>query len=197
MTIECLTSDSSDSDVAQRVYRLRQLIYVEEMGYPPATVRDKFDTHSRLLLLRAEGQDIGTARVTDGDAGSLELECQGPLWAEMVAANRRRSESVCELTRLMLIPKVRGGPALALLFLEAVKTIDWARRHRMYGAGRMGGLSRLYQGLGFPLCLAEPVDYCIGSFLLGQYQLLCLDRPRVSSMQQALYRKIGSVSRTN
>jgi hypothetical protein len=133
------------------------------MRYPPITVRDKFDAQSRLLLLTAEGQDIGTARVTDGDAGSLELECQDPSWTGMVAANRRRRESICELTRLMLVPEARGGPALARLFLEAVRAIDWTRRHRMYGAGRMDGLSRLYQGLGLSLCLAEPVDYRIGS----------------------------------
>ena len=63
MNFECLTSDSPNSDIAERVYELRQRIYVFEMGYPPTIVRDEYDERSRLLLLRLDGEDVGTARL--------------------------------------------------------------------------------------------------------------------------------------
>ena len=130
---------------------------------------------------------------TYGDAGLLELEAQDQRWAEIASINRQRRESICEVTRLMLIPKVRGGPALAWLILGALLTIDWTQQRRLYGAGRLGGLTRLYQSLGFlPLPAGTGSPYYIGGLHLGQYQLLCVNSSKIPRIKQILHRKIGS-----
>src|SRR5262245_54050225 len=115
---EIHTTWDARSALAQRIFRLRYRIYVEEMGLPLAgpdateSLHDPYDDYSVHFLMTAGGEDVGTLRLTFGDQGKLELEQQNAVWAEAVAAVRARGEVVAEITRLMLTSRARGGAAL-------------------------------------------------------------------------------------
>lgn len=83
---------------------------------------------------------------------------------------------------------------LRLLLKFTLESIDWFPRKRMYGAGKVGGLSRLYQSLGMSICFTELAVYKIGNVSLGKYELLCLDQSQVSSALQLIGRKVDLAS---
>ncbi len=178
----------------QRVFKLRYEIYIKEKNLPLQAsgdwLADEYDNYSYNFLLLADGQDVGTARITFARHGNLEIMDQNAIWKDYINKYIDQ-EQVCigEFNRLMVKRSHRGTVATVKLLLGA---LDLAKSL----GGEVGfvaaedRLSRFYQRYGAELCLDSWHPYFIQGNELGLYQLLRIDlrgtNPGIARLPQLL-----------
>ena len=186
-----ITRDA-DGPIARRIYELRYRVYVQEMGLPltsahgSASLRDRHDDRSVHFLITAAGEDVGTLRLTFGDDWELELEQQNTFWGESVAAVRARGQRVAEVTRLMLVDRVRRSETLSDLLLAVCEACAGRGDGCLFLAGKTGPLGRLYQGFGARTFDERLLPYRIEGVTLGLYRLLGIESDRLASTRRLL-----------
>ena len=106
---------------------LRHEVFVRELGAPdpdPAggLERDRFDPHCRHLLLRCDGEVVGTYRLLDG-AGAVAA---GGYYGETeydIAPLRRAGRPLLELGRSCVRADHRGGTALSEMWAALARHV--------------------------------------------------------------------------
>jgi N-acyl-L-homoserine lactone synthetase len=164
-----------DEDL-RAVGRLRYRIYVEEMklvapDHPwcaDGVFLDPYDDYSDILVLRHDGEVVGTVRMTLATAGRMEIEDQRELGSVLGAR-----EGVAEVTRLMVDRRYRCFEANRSLYYTLFgRMLALGVRHVLV-AGKEGGLGRLYRNMGFT-CI-DPEWFTYDVVPGARYQLLRLD----------------------
>jgi hypothetical protein len=159
----------------QEVSAFRRRVYVDELGildadHPFVTDRgleDPYDAWSTQLACLADGVVVGTARVTEGCDGDLEVEAYLDLAPHGIDRTR-----VAEMTRFMVAKAWRRtpvGPLIAYGMWRLLASRPGSRTGLV--AGKLGNLGRYYQNAGFQL--HDDASFCYE--LTGcQYQLLTM-----------------------
>jgi hypothetical protein len=189
---EVQVTRDANGPIARRIYELRYRIYVQEMGLPlmpnhgSESLRDRHDDRSMHFLITAAGEDAGTLRLTFGDDWELELEQQNSDWAESVAAVRARGQTVAEITRLMLVNRVRRSETLPDLLLAVCEACAGRGDGCLFVAGKDGPLGRLYQSFGARVLDERFLPYRIEGVTLGLYRLLGIESDQLAVTRQLL-----------
>lgn len=187
----CTTSHEEN----EACYRLRYQMYVQQKSVLPPDHKyvvgqqliDPFDTYSTQILLLADGEVAGTARITCARDGKLELEefadAGGYLWPR---------STTCEITRLMILPKWRSMEASGELFFCLYKTFIRLGAHRVLAAGKLGSLSRYYQNLGLKIITKKPFAYRL--IPNASYHMMLGNFGRPNSLRRLSWRMIFGTS---
>ena len=173
-------NQESSKEIQDRVYRLRNEVYLEEMKLPlqdeAGRLVDEFDQYSTNLLLTQESEDIGTVRITSALDGPMEIVKQSPAWKQQIdTVIANDTNRVCELTRLMVRQYQRGGEAVARLFDAVVCHCVVNDIDVVFLAGKVGKFSRFYGMFGAQVVDHTPVEYVIDDHVLGKYYLMKVD----------------------
>ena len=192
MTTQMTTIDkNSASEMQDRVYRLRNEVYLDEMKLPlqdeEGRLLDEYDQHSTNFLLTRDTEDVGTVRVTTALEGKLEITEQSPAWKQQIEEMIQNDTSrVCEFTRLMVRQDQRGGEVVARLFEAAVEHCVAKDIDVILLAGKVGVYSRFYRMFGAEVIDPTPVEYRIDDHVLGQYYLMKVDLRKVRARLVAM-----------
>jgi len=179
----CLATRPSEIEAAQR---LRRQIYVDELGIVPPdhayVVQDRlvdpYDAWSSHLLLRCDGRDVGTVRVTEAADGPLELDESTDVRPHLPAGARPG-----ELTRFMVLREVRRSQAAPLLLYGAFRVLVAGGSTHLVAAARVGSLGQYYRRAGLRLLGAEPFTYALTG---TEYELGAIDLGLPGSLRRAV-----------
>lgn len=171
-------------DELRAVQRLRKRIYVDELGIVDPShpyvdgdlLRDDYDRWSSNLLLRKDGEAIGTVRITELIDGPMELAEYADVVPHLPDGARP-----AELTRFMVAAPHRRGQAGPLLLYAAFRVIANSRSTHLVAASKLGSLSSYYRYVGLRLLHDEPFTYGLTG---GQYQLGAMDLGAPSSARR-------------
>lgn len=184
----------TDPAELDRVYRLRHRIYIEEMGLLPADhpfcvdgrLIDPYDHYSHQIALWRDDRVVGTARVTVGRDGPLEIEECCAL--APVGLDRAR---VAEVTRFMVDRPRRCPEATARILYAALHAMLAGGAHGVVGAGKLGSLGRYYRQIGLRCVDPTPFEYPVVPG--ARYQLLAADLGRPRSLRRLAWRTYAAL----
>lgn len=159
------------------IRRLRYRIYVEEMNLPLAhdglQLNDAVDDYSTSLLLKYQGQPVGTIRVTDRRAGPLEIEQQDADWnRRVVEVANSVAGRVGDVTRFMAVKEVRGTSVPARLIWSALNELRAGGIHIALGAAKVGPMNRYYARYGAVIDKTYRCNYRALRHTFGAYHLM-------------------------
>lgn len=178
-------------------FRLRKQVYVDDLGILPQDhpyviedrLEDHYDPHSTQILATVNGEAIGTARITWGQRGAMEIE-------ESLDLGEHFASDAClaEATRLMVRSdwRRRGiGPLLAFALWEVLQSRS--ERVIFLTAGKVGNLGRYYQNAGYSKVGAPPFTYGLTQ---ATYELLQVDIGEPHSLRRASWHLRAAAAKT-
>lgn len=186
-----LTVERARSPAARSaVYRLRHTVYGEQARILPADhpsvrgglVHDPFDDDSEHLLLRVDGEPVGSARFTEHRRGPLELAGLAPL-----AENCPDPARMAEVNRLLVLRSHRGTLAGPLLLWAAWRTMHGSGSRYVWVASEPGRLTRLYKNV-FAAGLTLLPDLVVHPNNGRQYHVMMADIGDPGSLCRAIWR---------
>ncbi len=177
--IEIVAPTSLNSQLRDSVYRLRRMIYCDEMNLPASNAEsesDSYDLCSVNFLMKNGASPIGTVRFTRGDAcDELEIEMQNHEWKFLINQYCQDRSNVCEINRFMLLSKQRKlsyGNLLANSVLDFIQTLGI---RYCFVAGKDGALETYYKSFGAKVIDETSRPYEFNGVVLGLYKLMVID----------------------